>query len=251
MGTAKTTAPRVQGEWFDRWFGEDYKALYAHRDPEQADAQAGAVIAAVAADSGWNILDIGCGAGRHLASFSRRGLAAVGVDLSPVLLRDARREKLRVVRADMRRLPFPARSFDLAASFFTSFGYFDSVDEDVETLREFRRVVKPAGFLFLDLPNPPHVSRHLMPRETLERAGRRVEILRTLEEDRVIKRIRILSGGREENHEERVRLYSPSVLGPILDILRLETVRIFGDERGAEFDPERSPRMSLLLRVAA
>jgi SAM-dependent methyltransferase len=38
------------------------------------------------------------------------------------------------VRGDMRHLPFTDGSFDLVTSFFTSFGYFDSDDEDVKVL---------------------------------------------------------------------------------------------------------------------
>jgi SAM-dependent methyltransferase len=196
---------------------------------------------------GARVLDIGCGTGRHLAALLGEGFRATGIDLSPVLLRDARAAGLPVARADMRRLPFPDAVFDLAASFFTSFGYFATMDEDVATLREFIRVTRPGGLLFLDLPNPDHVARNLVPVESLENAGRRVEITRAIEGDCVIKRIRIRSASGEERHEERVRLYPPASLQPLLAELGLDTVRIFGDERGGAFIPGTSPRASYLL----
>jgi SAM-dependent methyltransferase len=236
-------------EWFERWFGEEYKALYPHRDEAQAAAQVGAVARASGALPAWRILDVGCGAGRHLRALRQAGLSAFGADLSPVLIRDARLSGLNVCRADMRRLPFPDGAFHLITCFFTSFGYFATAEEDVAALAGFRRLARRDGFIFLDLPNAAHIERHLVPAETVELAGRRVEVERRIEGDAVVKRLRIDSGTRDDcNFEERVRLYPPERLAAVLDSLNLETVETFGDEFGAPFDPELSPRMSLLLR---
>jgi SAM-dependent methyltransferase len=245
-------------EWFERWFGEEYKALYPHRDEAQAETQVHAVLNAVM--PGGPVLDIGCGAGRHLRAFRRAGLHAFGVDLSPVLLKDARDAGLDVARADMRALPFGDRTFHLVTCFFTSFGYFATADEDAAALAGFRRLLHPSGFLFLDLPNAAHVTAHLVPRETAELAGRFVEIQRRLEGDAVVKSIRILSSmdshpegadAEECAFEERVRLYAPERIHTLLQAVGLETVAVFGDEHGAPFDPALSPRMSLLLRCIA
>jgi SAM-dependent methyltransferase len=249
-------------EWFERWFGEEYKALYPHRDEAQAETQVRAVLGAAtrAGLPPGRVLDIGCGAGRHLRAFRRAGIAAFGADLSPVLLKDARDAGLDVVRADMRALPFQDHAFQLVTCFFTSFGYFATAEEDAAALAGFRRLAAPGGFLFLDLPNAAHVAAHLVPGETIELAGRAVEVTRRLEGDAVVKSIRILSSMdsmRSEADsgdcafEERVRLYPPERIEPILRELGLETAAVFGDEHGAPFDPAVSSRMSLLLRCPA
>ncbi|HLU70339.1 MAG TPA: class I SAM-dependent methyltransferase [Fibrobacteria bacterium] len=263
-------------EWFQRWFGDDYKRLYPHRDGTQATAQTEALLAAVrrvraasvasaaaapAAESTTSlvpaaplsVLDVGCGAGRHLAALrAQAGVRAVGIDLSRVLLRDARRAGLAVARADMRRLPFADARFDVVASFFTSFGYFATADEDAATLREFVRVTRPGGFLFLDLPNRQAVVRDLVPADTATLPGRRVEMTRAVEGDVVVKRIVILSDdGETTYHEERVRLYELSALAPLFARAGLEIAGMMGDEHGAPFDPATSPRMSLLLHRTA
>jgi SAM-dependent methyltransferase len=189
-----------------------------------------------------------------LRALRSRGLSAFGIDLSPVLLRDARRDargvEVPVARADMRRLPFADERFGLVACFFTTFGYFDSHEEDLDGLRELRRVARPSGLLFLDLPNPVVVRRGLVASETVEAGGLRAEVARRIEGDLVIKRIRILREGgvRDEIHEERVRLHTLDRLGASLGALGLSVLATLGDERGAAFDPESSPRMSLLLR---
>jgi SAM-dependent methyltransferase len=250
-------------EWFERWFGEEYKALYPHRDEAQAETQVRAVARAAGALPAWRILDIGCGAGRHLRAFRHLGFGAFGVDLSPVLIRDARLSGLNVARADMRALPFRDHAFHLVTCFFTSFGYFATPAEDAAALAEFRRLARPGGFLFLDLPNAAHVIRHLVPSEVLDLKGangtdeapRRVDVQRRLEGDSVVKRLRILSAmdsastsSGECAFEERVRLYTPERIHEILKKLDFITVGVFGDEQGSPFDPENSPRMSLLLR---
>jgi SAM-dependent methyltransferase len=245
-----------QKEWFERWFGEEYKALYPHRDAAQAAVQVEALTRAAGALPAWSILDVGCGAGRHLQAFKNSGLRAVGVDLSPVLTKDARVSGLDVARADMRRLPFRAGTFDLVACFFTSFGYFATAEEDLAVLAGFRDLVRPTGLVFLDLPNATRLAESLVPGEVLQLAGRHVEVERRIEGDAVVKRMRILchpsiepdENGQDETFEERVRLYPPDRLEPLLRDLGLETVRIFGDETGGPFDPAVSSRMSLLLR---
>ncbi len=247
-------------EWFERWFGEEYKALYPHRDEAQAATQVQALVQAVKPAAGSlpirRVLDVGCGAGRHLRALRESGLHAFGVDLSPVLIRDARNTGLNVARADMRWLPFADHTFDLVTCFFTSFGYFATVEEDIAVLAEFCRLARPSGFLFLDLPNAAYLERHLVPKEVMDLGGRPVEVERSLKGDSVFKRLRILCKSSEngienrddEYFEERVRLFPPERLAPILKGLNLETVRVFGDEHGSPFDPALSTRMSLLLR---
>ena len=234
-------------EWFERWFGDEYKALYPHRDETQAHEQVGALIQSLSASPSWRVLDVGCGSGRHLQSFQHRGFQhAFGIDLSSVLLQDARTANVSVARADMRHLPFAEGSFDLLTSFFTSFGYFATPDEDLYVLREFCRTLKPDGCIFLDLPNPPLVIQGLVAHDTQKIGNDTIQVDRFLEGDQVVKRIRCGNGG--DMYEERVRLYSLSALQPGLDRLKLSLLRIFGDERGAEFAPQTSPRMGLLLR---
>jgi SAM-dependent methyltransferase len=239
----------MEKEWFECWFGKEYKALYPHRDEAQAAGQVKALIRACSASTSWSILDVGCGSGRHMRGFGALGFGRVcGMDLSPMLLRDARNAGLSVARADMRRLPFSDGTFNLLTCFFTSFGYFATRDEDLMALGGFCRVVKPGGCLFLDLQNSEHVKRNLIPRDTQTIEGRVVDVERFFEGDQLVKRIRSADGVIDA--QERVRLFSLSGLEPVLEELGLSLMRIFGDENGADFSPQTSPRMGLLLRRA-
>lgn len=65
-----------------------------------------------------SILDVGCGSGEVLSDLRRASgsrALAVGVDLRPLHLSIAPADVVRVV-ADVRRLPFPPRSFDVVTA---------------------------------------------------------------------------------------------------------------------------------------
>jgi SAM-dependent methyltransferase len=74
---------------------------------------------------GSEILDVGCGAGRHAIPLARAGYRVVGVDISADFLERARRASDVAIewhQRDMRDLPWKSR-FDGALCFGNSFGY--------------------------------------------------------------------------------------------------------------------------------
>jgi len=237
-------------EWYRDWFGEEYLALYPHRDEEEARAAVDLVCRGCAPPAGL-ILDLACGAGRHMVEFELRGLKAIGLDLSAPLLEQAheRRHDLRLVRGDMRHLPFADRSFQFVANFFTSFGYFADPEEDARVLAEIRRVLEPGGCFALDFLNADRVRARLVDDDERLHDGRRVVQGRRLEEGGtvVVKEIRIFEASDQRplaTFYERVRLYSPAELADMLRAARLEPERSYGDYTGSPPGPE-APRFIL------
>jgi SAM-dependent methyltransferase len=146
--------------------------------------------------------------------------------------------------------------FDLVTSFFTSFGYFATFEEDVETLAQFVSVLKPGGFLFLDLINKGHLIKHLVAHDSRTLEGSEVEQWRRLEGPLsgpgavVVKEIEIRRpGGETERYQERVRLYEPAAALALAARFSLRHVATFGDETGAIYRADDSPRMALLLQA--
>lgn len=244
--------------WYRSWFGEEYLHLYPHRDQEEADRAVALVLRETsgnrlppADEDALRALDLGCGAGRHLRALREAGIDAVGMDLSAPLLREARSAApgCHRVRGDMRHLPFAPGSFDLVTSFFTSFGYFDSDDEDRKVLTEVCRVLRPEGRVILDFLNAQRVRESLEPRDERWVGGKRVEQVRRLVDGgrRVEKRIRIRGEGVEEDFIERVRLYDAADLATLFDAVGLVVEARFGDYGGAPPSPT-APREILLAR---
>jgi ubiquinone/menaquinone biosynthesis C-methylase UbiE len=89
------------------------------------------------------ILDVGTGTGRISVPLLQRGLNLTGCDISSKMMA-VLREKVpdaQLAQADAARLPFPDRQFDAV----TTCHVMHLVGPWREALREFRRVLKPAG----------------------------------------------------------------------------------------------------------
>ncbi len=238
--------------WYDRAFGPWYLKLYPHRNLEEAERAVGTIDGFL--PSGGRCLDVGSGAGRHLEALRRRGFDAVGIDRSSALLAEAserRPARDRLVRGDMRRLPFPDRAFDAVLSMFTSFGYFESRAAHARLLIEFARVARPDAVLVLDYLNAPEVRRGLVPRSSRRVEGYLVEerrrILTRSDDEAVVKELTIVGsdGDPEERYHEEVALYDRDTLIALCAGAGWRERVSLGNYGGASWTPE-SPRLLLV-----
>lgn len=93
---------------------------------------------------GARVLDLGCGPGASLGVLAGAGLRPVGLDISPVLLAEAR-ESAPVLRADMAALPLGEENLDGIVCECVL-----SLAEDKEAvLRDCARTLRPGGRLLL------------------------------------------------------------------------------------------------------
>jgi trans-aconitate methyltransferase len=86
-------------DWYEEWFGEEYLALYPHRDDEEAREVAALIAGRIDVPAGSPALDLGCGSGRHQRALAERWWT-VGLDLSHPLLHVARRKTITVSDED-------------------------------------------------------------------------------------------------------------------------------------------------------
>ena len=113
------------------------------------------------------ILDVCCGQGRHALELASRGFVNIaGVDRSHYLIARARARarqlNLDVVfrEGDARRLRFRDDSFDAVYIAGNSFGYFESVEDDILVLRELRRLLRPRGQLLIDFTDGDYIREN-------------------------------------------------------------------------------------------
>lgn len=99
-----------------------------------------------------SLLDVACGTGRHLAEFRRAVPDVAGVDLSPAMLRVARRS----LGAGLPLTPGDLRTFDLGRTFevitclFSAFGYLTTPrDRDRAMARIYAHLV-PGGVAMVE-----------------------------------------------------------------------------------------------------
>lgn len=101
----------------------------------------------LAAGLGTSVGDIGCGTGRLEHFLAARGLSPRGVDLSPEMIRVARRDHpgFDYDVADLRELPFADASLAGAVCWY-SLMYLTPSDRPA-AFRELARVIRPGGYL--------------------------------------------------------------------------------------------------------
>ncbi|MBU0743663.1 methyltransferase domain-containing protein [bacterium] len=255
--------------WHETAFGSHYAWLYAHRDAAEAAACIDALAGILPLAEGI-VLDLGCGEGRHLAPLGQRcPRGAVGVDLSPALLRNARAltvgaPPLGLIRADMRSLPFGGGVFRTVVSLFTSFGYFGGLEDHRDLLAGIARVLAPGGRWCLDYLNCRQVRRDMAePRTaTVREAGPcRVTETKRLDPDgdRILKRVEIapLPGRRDQAaalgipetglaYTEAVALFEPEELDALASSVGLERCGALGGYDGRAFAPDAAARWILV-----
>ena len=94
------------------------------------------------------ILDLGCGTGKMLKVLKQFG-ETTGVDSSQKAIEYCKTKGAgNVVLADATKLPFRKESFDVV----TAMELLEHIEDDAGALREWFRVLKPGGVLFLTAP---------------------------------------------------------------------------------------------------
>ncbi len=118
-----------------------------------------------------NVLDLCCGQGRHCLELARRGFTTVeGLDRSHYLIQKARTQArkeslgLRLREGDARKLPYPSDTFEVVMILGNSFGYFETVQDDLRVLKEVCRVLKPWGRLLVDVADGDYLRENFQPR---------------------------------------------------------------------------------------
>ena len=228
--------------WYERAFGREYLALYQHRDDTEAKQDVRSIIDLIAPSTDEPLLDLGCGAGRHLVALHHAGFTAlVGLDLSADLLAVARERldkiganSVELVRCDMRAIPHVAR-FAVVLSLFTSFGYFVEEGEDRTVLAGVNRALKNGGTFLIDTLNRDYVIANLVLQEEKTLQDRVLYIKRHLSADgqRVEKETRVIErDGTEHVFRESVRMYTGLEMEDMLREAGFEKVREYGSLRG-------------------
>lgn len=107
-----------------------------------------------------SVLDVGCGAGRHVISLANRGIEAHGVDISAEYIERAEdrattagvSDATSFFTRDMRDIDALSKTYDLLTCVYTSFGFFDE-ETNAALLETFADRLDPGGVLLIEVPN--------------------------------------------------------------------------------------------------
>lgn len=230
-----------KSKWYKEWFGEEYLAVYAHRNLSEAKNLVDLIEKELPLKNTDRILDIACGNARHAKLLARKHYDIFGTDLSLTLLTSANHKKSNrafpfLVQSDMRHLPV-CNCFDVALSLFTSFGYFRSETMNRQVIEEFARILRPGGRLAIDFLNPNFVINSLDPVSERTSGKLKIKEERWIVDNRVYKQITI---NQAKTFSESVRLYNLDELSNMIRSAGLKIKKTFGEYDGSLYKDDSS-----------
>jgi len=238
--------PSLEEHVHPEWWRSIFNALYLKTDGDVVDDQNITTreidmfsrILKLSPDD--KILDLCCGQGRHSIELASRGFKYVeGLDRSHYLIQkakaQAKREGLNIKfrEGDARKLPYPPDTFDVVMILGNSFGYFETIQDDLRVLREIFRVLKPWGNLLIDVADGKYIRKQFQNR-SWEWIDKKHFVCRerslSLDKQCLISRevITHVEKGVIGDQFYAERLYTREILGELLKIANLTNITFQG-----------------------
>lgn len=235
--------------WFETWFNTPYyHILYKDRNFEEAENFISLLINDLQIPKHSKIIDLACGKGRHSVFLNKMGFEVVGLDLSEESISQNKifeNETLKFKVHDMRDPIYPEISkmkVDAVCNLFTSFGYFESEDDDKKVFRSVADVLEDNGFFVLDFLNEKWVKNTLVAEAVTTKGNIDFHISKRIEDQHVIKDIVFKDQGEDFHFFEKVKLHTLEEIGSYAAEFGFERVKTYGDYNLGTFDRDTSPR---------
>lgn len=241
IGEMQTELWKSDGNWFVEWFNcSAYHVLYGNRDEEEAQRFIEVLAQKHFPNPPARILDLACGAGRHVRGMEAMGYTSYGVDLSTQSIDVARANSTfpeRFQVQDMRTFATGlnwSKSFDVITCLFTSFGYFEKMSDLETTLSQIHLALRPDGTFILDFLNVHQVAKNLVTSERISRLdgeGKAIDfqLNRRIHEGWVEKSIQYTDLLGSHHFVERVRALDRETLESLLSSAGFRIRTVHGD----------------------
>jgi SAM-dependent methyltransferase len=243
----------ISEDWFSSWFDSPYyHQLYENRNDQEAEHFIENLLSYLKLAPKSKLLDLACGKGRHAITMAHNDFDVIGVDLAPQSIAEARilsggQSNLRFDVHDMREV-YVSNNFDVIFNLFTSFGYFDSEEDNVKMLQSIASMLLPKGLLVLDFFNAEKVIANLVPSEIIKKEGVVFDVQRRITSTHVYKDIIVHPKNQNEplHFREQVQLFRKEDFERLLSLVNLRIIDIFGDFNLSEYNPTTSDRLILI-----
>lgn len=241
----------MKKEWFESWFDTIYyHKLYKNRDNKEANFFILNLISYLKPNKSAKILDLACGKGRHSIILNKLGYNVLGVDLSPSNIQYANQyqnKNLRFAIHDMRKT-IKNESFNFIFNLFTSFGYFESKEENKNVLISINTMLENDGIIIIDFMNSKKTIANLIEKEVKIIDGIKYQISREYDNNYIHKYIKINEKGSVKIYKERVQSLDQADFKKLLYECNFQIIDTFGDFKLSNFNEEKSDRLIIIAK---
>ncbi|MBJ7881071.1 class I SAM-dependent methyltransferase [Gelidibacter salicanalis] len=237
-------------QWYASWFDTPYyHILYEGRDYAEAHHFMDNLTKYLNLPEDGKILDLACGKGRHSIYLSSLGYDVTGVDLSVNSIAYAKtheNDKLHFEVHDMCR-PFNDK-FDAVFNLFTSFGYFDRTEDNLNTIKAIRDDLNESGFGVIDFMNSDFVIDNLVAEDVKSAGGIDFYQKRYVKDGYIIKDISFTDKGEDYHYQERVKAKTLADFEALFEEAGVYLLDIFGDYKLRKFHKDTSERLIMIFK---
>ncbi len=241
----------MSNSWYKDWFNTKYyHILYKNRDFGEAEDFIKILSTHLKIPKNAKILDLACGKGRHSIFLNKLGYDVTGIDLSAESIEEAKKmesQNLQFIEGDM-RVAHKECYFDYIFNLFTSFGYFNEMEDNYAVIHSIAKGLKPQGVGVIDFLNAELVRKSL-PEQNQVRIDDIVFQINKFEADGMVhKEIAFEEDDEKYTFKESVKLFGLEDFQSFLSQAGLKLLEVFGSYDLKSFEVDQSKRMILVFR---
>jgi SAM-dependent methyltransferase len=241
----KNTTP-----WFTSWFDTPfYHILYKDRDHAEAKQFMDNLTEYLNMPEGGKILDLACGKGRHSMYLNSLGYDVTGVDLSENSIAYAKQYENDTLHFEVHDMCKPFNEqFDAVFNLFTSFGYFENEEDNLNTIKAIKADLNEFGFGVIDFMNVHHVMENLQSEDVKTMDGIDFHQKRYVKDGYIFKDISFTVDGETHQFQERVKALTLQDFELLFENAGVYLLDVFGDYKLRKYDKHNSERLVMIFK---
>ena len=237
-------------QWYASWFDSPfYHILYKDRDHTEAQHFMDNLTNYLNVPENGEILDLACGKGRHSIYLNSLGYNVTGVDLSENSISYAKQFENETLQFDVHDMCKPyGEQFDAVFNLFTSFGYFDKEESNLNTIKAIKQNLNEFGFGVIDFMNSEYVIENLVAENVKTVEGIDFHQKRYVEDGYIKKDISFFANNESHLYQERVKAFTLNDFKTLFEQAGCYLIDVFGDYKLRKFDAKSSERLIMIFK---
>ena len=173
----------------------------------------------------------------------------MGLDLSVKNIRFAKKFENETLHFQVHDMCQPLnQKFDAVFNLFTSFGYFEKEEDNLNTIKAIKDDLNDYGFGVIDFMNSNHVIEHLVPEDVRNIQNIKFHQKRYVKDGYIMKDISFNYKDTNYAFQERVRAFTLHDFESLFEQANVHLLDVFGDYKLRKFDTKMSDRLIMVFK---